>query len=174
MEWMPSLTAGPGRYANTYTSVSVFIFTGEPYGSSIWLLAARARGYWKVCAYMLIFEITNQIMPSMYTSTTCLQLYPSCCSFFVTRSLCSMSAMVYGGTLVGVLWLLPTGSWLLLTASSMSSRTRTHTHKHKNTTISTHTYIYKSCTSRSLVDFTVLIQLHSPCLNLDPKPFLTL
>lgn len=51
-------------------------------------------------------------------------------SCFICRFLCSMRRMGSGGTLVGDLWLPPTGSWLLLTASSTSSRgTLTHTHK---------------------------------------------
>lgn len=50
---------------------------------------------------------------------------PLCFCVSISRSHCSMRETVSGGTLVEDLWLLPTGSWLLLTASSMGSKTQT-------------------------------------------------
>lgn len=71
---------------------------------------------------MVVFESTQQ-SPAIRL----LNLLNTLCFRFIRRSPCSMRGMVSGGTLAGDLWLLPTGSWLLLTASSRSSRT---THKH--------------------------------------------
>lgn len=129
MEKMPSLTAGPGRYANVLTSVSVFKFPSKHFRFSICLLNSQ-----RLLRILLLSDFFWN------KSTRCVSVYSQpACPLFVSRFLCSMRRTVFGGTLVGDLWLLPTGSWLLPTASSMSSR-QTWTHKPRNPTASGNIY----------------------------------
>lgn len=127
MERMPSPTAGPGRSANMHTSVSVFLSTFRPCGFSIWLLDFRVRGCWNSWNELVFFWTPFTNWKHHSNTEACsvgFTLSPSC-----SRSPCSMRRMENGGTLVGELWLLPTGWWLLLIASSMWS----WGHKHKHT-----------------------------------------
>ena len=108
----------------THTSVNglfyIYIFTGKPGGSSIWLLDVRPSCLGEIYKYLngVFFLLNQQIMTNISAST----YLPLTVSSVVSRSRCSMRGTVNGGTLVGDLWLLPTGSWLLHTASSTSSR----------------------------------------------------